>query len=308
MDRINFEDGVTKVNEETFNSFQNNIEKSCVALSTTQPTTTEKVWIKKGKNLLNPTNLYSFNNMNITINNQGTATATQVEADTGTTSSWKIQSFKGTTFVSQIEQKTITSLGTYSFSFQKSNSFDSIRFGINGSTMDSVIYFDVGYLENGNNYTVSFEVTNLTQGSASFTNIQLERGLEASSYENYIPTDIYLKTSNNAFFKTNMGIESGTNQFGSWVKYPDGTLICRGRVIREGDSESVNTWQTFPVSFVDNAYKVTLTNTFYYSYSIIWSVGVTETGRFSAYPLDVTTNASPTVRATAEFIAIGRWK
>lgn len=53
MDKINFQNGVTKVNADTFNTFQNNIEKSSVVVSTTQPTTNEKVWFKKGKNYFN---------------------------------------------------------------------------------------------------------------------------------------------------------------------------------------------------------------------------------------------------------------
>ncbi len=50
MDKINFQNGVTKVNADTFNTFQNNVEKSAVVVSPTQPTTNEKVWFKKGKN------------------------------------------------------------------------------------------------------------------------------------------------------------------------------------------------------------------------------------------------------------------
>lgn len=47
MKRINFQNGITKVNEDTFNAFQNNIEESAVIVSATEPTTNEKVWLKK---------------------------------------------------------------------------------------------------------------------------------------------------------------------------------------------------------------------------------------------------------------------
>ena len=53
MKRINFQNGITKVNEDTFNEFQKNIEESTVIVSATEPTTGEKVWIQKGKNLVN---------------------------------------------------------------------------------------------------------------------------------------------------------------------------------------------------------------------------------------------------------------
>ena len=60
MDKINFQNGVTKVNADTFNTFQNNVEKSAVVVSSTQPTTNEKVWFKKGKNLFNKNNFVSI--------------------------------------------------------------------------------------------------------------------------------------------------------------------------------------------------------------------------------------------------------
>ena len=50
MDRINFQNNVTKLDKEMFDTFQNNIEKSSVVVSPTQPATNEKVWFKKGKN------------------------------------------------------------------------------------------------------------------------------------------------------------------------------------------------------------------------------------------------------------------
>ena len=53
MKKINFQNNITKVNKTTFDEFQNNIEESCVIVSPTEPTTNEKVWIQKGKNLFN---------------------------------------------------------------------------------------------------------------------------------------------------------------------------------------------------------------------------------------------------------------
>ena len=42
MDKIDFQNGVTKVNADTFNTFQNNIEKSAVIVSKNEPTTNEE--------------------------------------------------------------------------------------------------------------------------------------------------------------------------------------------------------------------------------------------------------------------------
>ena len=66
MDRINFQNNVTKLDKEMFDTFQNNIEKSAVVVSTTQPTTSEKVWFKKGKNKFNSDKLSSQTNTGIT--------------------------------------------------------------------------------------------------------------------------------------------------------------------------------------------------------------------------------------------------
>ena len=57
MDKINWTNGQTPLNQTNLNQMQTNIEKSAVAISSTQPNTGEKVWIKKGKNLLNKNKL-----------------------------------------------------------------------------------------------------------------------------------------------------------------------------------------------------------------------------------------------------------
>lgn len=43
----------TPITAENLNEMQDNIEESCVIVSPTEPTTNEKVWIQKGKNLFN---------------------------------------------------------------------------------------------------------------------------------------------------------------------------------------------------------------------------------------------------------------
>lgn len=57
MDKIKFiNNSEPALNAENLEKLQNNIEKSSVVVSPTQPTTNEKVWFKKGKNLLNKNN------------------------------------------------------------------------------------------------------------------------------------------------------------------------------------------------------------------------------------------------------------
>ena len=93
MEKIPFEDGtkikdaVVEINEQEYtvtaaqytgntpltaanlNQMQDNIEESAVVVSSTQPTTSERVWIRKGKNLFNGiynTN-YGYSQVNGTI-------------------------------------------------------------------------------------------------------------------------------------------------------------------------------------------------------------------------------------------------
>lgn len=56
MNKINFENlpsTSTPVNADNLNDMQENIEKSVTYIGSTQPATNEKIWIKKGKNLIN---------------------------------------------------------------------------------------------------------------------------------------------------------------------------------------------------------------------------------------------------------------
>ena len=60
--------------------------------------------------------------------------------------------------------------------------------------------------------------------------MQLEQGTTATPYEPYIEKKIYTKNDNGIyeeFYKNNGIIESGSNENGSWVKFADGTMICR---------------------------------------------------------------------------------
>jgi hypothetical protein len=57
MNKINFQNGITPLNDTNLNQMQANMEKAGVVVSPTEPTTNEKVWIQKGKNLFNIKNI-----------------------------------------------------------------------------------------------------------------------------------------------------------------------------------------------------------------------------------------------------------
>lgn len=65
MEKINWKNGKTPINQTNLNGMQNNIEKSCVAISPTQPTSNESIWIKKGKNLVNGVTLGDVGNCSV---------------------------------------------------------------------------------------------------------------------------------------------------------------------------------------------------------------------------------------------------
>lgn len=176
MDKINFQNGVTKVNADTFNTFQNNIEKSAVVVSTTEPTTGEKVWIQKGKNLVNQWIKGELYN----------SAKSLFELNTG---------FMRTDFI-RIDTNV---------DYILSNS-ENCKFGY-------IVLFDENYdyLENMKNddLLTSFKITN-TKAKYIIVNIfyrdypnlswiQLEQGTTATPYEEYIKKKIYTKNEKNKF-------------------------------------------------------------------------------------------------------------
>lgn len=176
MKRIDFQNGVTKVNEDTFNEFQNNIEKSAVIVSATEPTTGEKVWIQKGKNLVNnwvKGEIYNTEKLHFEFNTD----------------------FVMTDFI-KID---------INVDYILSNS-ENCKFG-------KICVFDenYNYLEdmNINNLLTSFKITN-TKAKYIIVNIfyrdypnlswiQLEQGTIATPYEAYIKKKIYTKNEKNKF-------------------------------------------------------------------------------------------------------------
>lgn len=176
MKRFNFQNGITKVNDETFNEFQNNIEESTVIVSATEPTTGEKVWIQKGKNLVNQWikgELYNSAKSLFELNTE----------------------FMRTDFI-----KIDTNVD-----YILSNS-ENCKFGY-----ISVFDENYDYLENIKNddLLTSFKITN-TKAKYIVVNIfyrdypnlswiQLEQGTTATSYEAYIKKKIYTKNEKNIF-------------------------------------------------------------------------------------------------------------
>ena len=149
---------------------------------------TFKGW--NGKNLFNTEIATSSN---ATISN---GVVTQTTADTKTDLQWKIQAYNDNTYIRQLTWYVKNTLGIVESTFNKDSTFNRIAFGLNGSQRDTMVYYYINDLTNGSNYHLSFNVTNTTQGSVSWNNIQLEEGSTATDYEPYYITKDTIVTQN----------------------------------------------------------------------------------------------------------------
>ena len=98
-------------------------------------------------------------------------------------------------------------------------------------------------------------------------------------------------------------IKSGSNSNGSWIKYPDGTLICSSsQIICEASKPYREA--TFPIQFREvNA--LTITNRYLNDPDIIWSYDSLKISGFRAYPRR--NLATPSIATSFSYIAIGKW-
>ena len=149
----------------------------------TLPTPTRSGYTFKGWNGKNLFNYQIATGFNVTLNN---GNVNQIEADSRTDLQWKIQAYNSNTYVKLLKNTYVkNTTGTTDASFVKDSTFDRIRFGLNGAQKDTLVYYNTNSLPNGKTYTLSFNITNTTQGSVSWNNIQLEEGSSATTYEPY---------------------------------------------------------------------------------------------------------------------------
>lgn len=133
-----------------------------------------------GKNKFNSAStsqsLYNLTNTN--------GTYKQVTADTRTALQWKLQKYNANTYLGQFDS-TRQDSGRVVLQFTKDDTFNNLRFGLNGETRDTLVMYDVSHLENGKTYTISANILNSTQGSISWNNVQIEESTTVTTYEPY---------------------------------------------------------------------------------------------------------------------------
>lgn len=134
----------------------------------------------------------------------------------------------------------------------------------------------------------------------TFNNLVLQFQIEEStSATEYTPFAGYI-------------VESGSNDNGSWIKYSDGTMICRNIfLIRDvtftelatGINYSETQTITYPQEFIDNDVSVKVSCR---SANFAWAVN--EISIASSFQFDILQSTNVIRNISCSYIAIGRWK
>ena len=246
-------------------------------------------------------NLYSNNYLSLLNLTYSNGTYTQVDSDTRTELQWKLQAFNDSTFIKQLNSKTNNSLIRQSMNFTKDSSFNAINFGLNGTSNDTTLKIDVSNLENDKTYTLSWNLLNNVQGSIAWNEMQIEEGTSMTSYKNY----------------AGVIVESGSNDNGSWIKYSDGTMICR-KSVSFTDVAINNPWDQF---FISNdiecgKFAQEFVKTPNISRDLKYTTGMCMLMQSSYTPVDydnagavvLVRGSSLTISGAISIIAIGKWK
>ena len=195
-------------------------------ISSEQPEHLEKIWIKNGKNRFYDGLVLGAGNCEFS-----NGIVTQTTADTNQNPNWKIQAFTRDWDYIRLLKTFTPTLGRNGYDFVKTSDFNNLQLGVNGSAVDTVIFIDVAHLENNKTYTISFDVTSLTQGKISWKDIQIERSFAPTSYQPHIHKKIYYKNES-GLYEEFMDAEDEIikNGNGTAIKRSNGILEVFGRL------------------------------------------------------------------------------
>ena len=207
MDKINFNNlpsQTTAVSAENLNQLQSNVEKVANYIGTTTPTTDEKVWIKKGKNIANMYKFSSIENssMNVSITTNGC-----VCTNTGTYSRVR---FKFDLPDEYLNKSMVFSLKGVGSAVPGSGSASRVIINADGSDTGSYGLFTMTTTNTRYNCVFTptvnsfcFTVYNTTSYSSAITvtlsEIQLEQASAVTDYEAYVEKKIVTKNSSSNF-------------------------------------------------------------------------------------------------------------
>lgn len=303
MNKINFENAPstnTPLCAENLNQMQANMEKIGAVVSATEPTTNEKVWFKKSNNLFNKSNV--VDNLFINENKFGVATDEYV-------------------FYIQCEPST-----AYSIQRTSNNTSGLIvccSGNIPASNVATTNTINYGAIDKLENYITSSNAKylciriNPMAGTATLDEIinsfMVVKGSKITPYEPYVEKEIRVKNANGVF-EPFTDIETITNENGTAIKYPNGTMICTNQLIITTQSNApvgasyysfIDVLKPFPHAFIEKP-RISVDNVGDY-----WAVAGTaqaNTNYITAMGL-ITFTPDPEPRTYVfDYIAIGRWK
>lgn len=213
--------------------------KDRVKVSPTQPTTGEKVWLQKGKNLLNLNVNQTKNDVTIISNSDGSITLNgTATADTRIDIPINLNLRAGTYTHSRNNitlDNTYLSLDNINDTMLNKNSTER-TFTINQNTDYNyyVIWFGSG---------VAFDNVTLY--------LQLEQGMVATGHEQYIEPKIYVKNDNDVYEEfinkeDLVNYSTGETRIGTWI---DGKKLYRKVLTYTGAIEADT---LFKIGMVDN--------------------------------------------------------
>lgn len=300
MKKINFiNNSAPDLSAETLNQMQSNIEESCVVVSPTEPTTNEKVWIQKGKNIYNP------NTMPLSTGLWGNSNTQKIVSNSG--GKFVIVPIQGgNTITISKEGNAIYYATTSTYPAEGASLLDNWT---GSETINKVTI------------TTNQNANYLFLGLYSTTKLMVEYNSTATEYEAYVEKAIHTKNDNGVyeeFYNENdYKIETVTTGTGTAIKFPDGTMICSGTVSTGTIEQSAwSEWGSlksidkslsinFPVPFI-SAPSITATNSVLGNNFFIVRCAATATQITSLSMSRGTLPSSSTYGFS--YTAIGRWK
>ena len=113
-----------------------------------------------------------------------TGTISQINADTKTEYSFQLQKYMGDEYLGELKIKSITESQRVGLAFTKDDSFDTIRFKLNGGVEDTGVTYSASNLENGKQYCFSAKVNiDGGQGNVYWNEMQINYGARALPYD-----------------------------------------------------------------------------------------------------------------------------
>ena len=216
---LNWEDDLVNVNGVlTLN--EKNIQENFTAVSSTEPTKGEKVWLQKSKNLFNingNVNRYGINGASTTENAVSNGVLTSgFNAYHSHGSGQLFTNLNGRTFT--CSAKVISNgTGVGGFLSIYDNYVEVKNVSITSGNIGSITYTG-----SSNNIIIGFSTNN--GYNAQFTDIQVELGDSRTSYESFIVNEkIYTKNANGVYEEFNNNLQNySTNEqiIGTWLGKP----------------------------------------------------------------------------------------